>query len=258
MMSRESIVKRFAILLLLLGLWGCGHKPAPVLSVNEQFKLAKQLYDNHKYRKAQQEFEKLIYTYPGHTIIDTAQFFLAMSQYYQKDYIIAAGEFERLLQSYPQSEYADDAQYQIGMCHYKMSPKYQLDQTETYEALEAFQTFLGNFIGSPLAEEARNRIRELENKLAQKRFMTGMLYLKLADYNPAITYFWTVRDEYPATDWAVQAVYYTGEAYYGLKDYPKALETFRTFAAGFPSHPLASKAAGRIEQILKKNASVAN
>lgn len=250
-------MKKYALLLILLGLWGCGHKPSPVLSVNEQFKLAKQFYDNHKYQKAQQEFEKLIYTYPGNTIIDTAQYFLSMSQYYQKDYIIAAGEFQRLLQSYPQSEYADDAQYQIGMCHYKMSPKYQLDQTETYEALDAFQTFLGNFIGSPLVEDARSRIRELENKLAQKKFMTGLLYLKLADYEPAITYFWTVRDEYPATDWAVQAIYYTGEAYYGQKEYSKALETIQAFAAGFPGHPLSGKAVKKIEQIHKKTASVA-
>jgi len=252
------LVKRYALLLILLGLWGCAQKPSPVLSVNEHFNLDHQLYDKHKYRKAQQEFEKLIYTYPGNSIIDTAQYFLSMSLFGQKEYVIAAGEFQRLLQSYPQSEFADDAQYQIGMCHYKMSPKYQLDQTETYEALEAFQTFLGNFIGSPLAEDARNRIRELENKLAQKRFMTGLLYLKLADYGPAITYFWTVRDEYPSTDWAVQAIYYTGEAYYGQKDYDKALETIQAFAAGFPSHPLASKAAKKIEQIHKKTASVAN
>lgn len=251
-------MKRYALLFILLGLWGCGHKPTPVLSVKEQFTLAKQLYDKHKFFKAQQEFEKLIYTYPGNTIIDTAQYFLSMSQFGQKEYVIAAGEFERLLQSYPQSEYADDAQYQIGMCHYKMSPKYQLDQTETYEALDAFQTFLGNFIGSPLVEDARNRIRELEDKLAQKKFMTGLLYLKLTDYEPAITYFWTVRDEYPATDWAVRAIYYTGEAYYGQKDYAKALETLQAFATGFPSHPLSIKAAKKIEQIHKKTASVAN
>jgi nicotinate-nucleotide adenylyltransferase len=234
-------VKRFALVFILLGLLGCGHKPTLVLSVNEQFKVAKQYYDRNKYYKAQQEFEKLIYTYPGNTIIDTAQYYLSMSQYGQKDYIIAAGEFERLLASYPQSEFADDAQYQIGMCHYKMSPKYQLDQTETEQAIEAFQTFLGNFIGSPLAEDARNRIRELENKLAQKKFMTGLLYLKLGDYEPAMTYFWTVRDDFSSTDWAVQAIYYTGESLYGQKKYDRALETFQAFVAGFPSHPITAK-----------------
>jgi outer membrane protein assembly factor BamD len=250
-------VKKFVLMFLLLGLWGCSHKPTQVLSVNEQFKLAKQLYDRHKYYKAQQEFEKLIFTYPGNTVIDTAQYYLAMSQFGQKEYILAAGEFDRLLQSYPQSEYADDAQYQIGMCHYKMSPKYQLDQTETDEALEAFQTFLGNFIGSPLAEDARNRIRELENKLAQKKFMSGLLYLRLADYEPAITYFWTVRDDFSSTDWAVQAIFYTGEALYGQKKYDQALETFQAFATGFPSHPLAVKANKKIEQTKKKATGVA-
>jgi outer membrane protein assembly factor BamD len=250
-------VKKLILILILLGLWGCGHKPAPVQSVDEQFKIAKQYYDKNKYYKAQLEFEKLIYTYPGNTIVDTAQYYLAMSQFGQKDYIAAAGEFQRLLASYPQSAFADDAQYQIGMCHYKLSPKYQLDQTETIEAIDEFQTFLGNFAGSPLTEDARNRIRELEEKIAQKKFMTGLLYLKLGDYEPAMTYFWSVRDDYAATDWAIQAIYYTGEAQFGLKNYDKALETFQTFAAGFPSHFLTAKAKQKIEQVKKTSASVA-
>jgi outer membrane protein assembly factor BamD len=248
--------KRWLILLVLLGVWGCSHKPAPVLPVADQFKLAKNLYDKNKFYKAQMEFEKLIYSYPGNTVIDTAQFFLAMSFFNQKDYVTSASEFNRLIQSYPQSEWADDSQYQIGMCHYKMSPKYSLDQSETFLAIEAFQNFVSNFIGSPLLEDARARLRELDDKLAQKRYMSGMLYLKMGDYNPAIVYFWNVRDSYPSTEWAVRSIYYTGEAQLSLKQYDKALETFQNFIAGFPDHKLTVKAKQKVADIKKKTGSV--
>jgi len=248
--------KRLVFVAVMLSLWGCGQKPTPVLSASDQFKFARNLYDKKKYLKAQQEFEKLIYTYPGNTVVDTAQYYLGMSHYGQEDYITAAGEFERLLQSYPLSAFADDAQYQIGMCHFEMSPKYQLDQTETFQAIEAFQTFLNNFAASPLTGEAREKIRELEDKLARKKFMTGLLYLKLRDFSPAMVYFWAVRDDYPSTDWAIQSVYYTGEAEYHLKEYDRATEIFQNFLTGFPSHKLAPKAKQMLDTIKKKTESV--
>jgi outer membrane protein assembly factor BamD len=247
--------KRWLILLILAGLWGCSHKTGTVLPVADQFKLGKNLYEKKKFYKAQMEFEKLIYSYPGNTVIDTAQYYLAMSLYDQKDYVTSASEFNRLIQSYPQSEWADDAQYQIGMCHYKMSPKYSLDQTETFQAVEAFQNFVSNFASSPLMNDARDRLRELDDKLAKKRFMSGLLYLKMGDYEPAITYFWSVRDNYSATDWAVQSIYYTGDAQLRLKQYDKALETFQGFVTGFPDHKLTAKAKQKMADIKKKTGS---
>ena len=246
-------MKKAILLILAAGIIsGCSHKPVPMLPAADQFRTARSLYEKKKYYKAQLEFEKLIYTYPGNTVVDTAQYYLGMSYYGQRDYTTAAGEFERLLASYPQSAYADDAQYQIGMCHYKMSPKYQLDQAETNLAIEAFQSLLSNFAGSSLIEDGRAKIRELEDKLARKKFMAGILYLKMSDYDPAMVYFWSVRDEYPSTDWAIQAVFYTGEALLQLKQYAKAQETFINFLTGFPVHKLAAKAKQKIEHIKNK------
>ena len=228
---------------------GCSKKQKQFLAAADQYKLAKQLYDKGKYLKAQIEFENLIYTYPGNTVIDTAQYYLGMCHYNQKDYGLAAGEYKRLLTAYPQSKFADDSQYHIGMCHYNLSPKYSLDQNETFLAIDEFNSLLSSFPTSEYVGEARQRVKELEGKLAQKSFMAGQLYFKMHDYQSALTYFSFVRDNYPATDWAIQAFYYSGEAQMELGQIIEAKQTFESFLVGFSDHKLANKAESKLNKL---------
>jgi outer membrane protein assembly factor BamD len=233
---------------------GCGKKPRPILPVAAQFAQAKDLYDRGKYYKAQLDFENLIYTYPGNTVIDTAQFYLGMCNYMQKDYGLAAGEFKRLISAYPNSDFADDSQYYIAMSHYKMSPKYSLDQSETDQAIEEFHKLFSEYPTSEFIKDGRVKVAELETKLAKKSFMAGKLYLKMGYNDAAILYFAFVRDNYPSTDWAIQAFYYTGEAQYKMKKYAEAKDTMEKFLLGFSNHKLAPKAKEKLEQIAKETA----
>jgi len=242
-------VKYLTILISLYMILGCSNKQRLVLSAVDQYNYAKELYDKGKYFKAQTEFENLIYTYPGNTVIDTAQFYLGMCHYNQEDYGLAAGELKRLLSAYPQSGFADDSQYRIGMCHYEMSPKYSLDQSETYLAIDEFNSFVSSYPASEFIGEAKQRVKELEDKLAQKSFMAGQLYLRMNDCQSALTYFSFVRDNYPATDWAIQAFYYSGEAQMGLGQNVEAKQTFESFLIGFSSHKLAEKAKSKLNKL---------
>lgn len=248
-------MKYLVIFILIFIILGCGSKPQKVLSPPKQFQYAKNLYEKKKYYKAQIAFENLIFTYPGNTVIDTAQYYLGMCYFKQNEYGIAAGEFKRLLSAYHKSEYADDAQFQIAMCHYKMSPKYQLDPGETYNAIDEFRLLIANYPVSSFRDDAVAKIKELEDKLAKKKFMAGKLYLRMGDYEPALTYFSFVRDNYPATDWAVRAFYYTGEVQACLEKYDEALQTFENFLVGFSEHEFAPKAKKEIDEITKKMSS---
>lgn len=246
-------MRLLSILGLIIILAGCSQKPQPIFSAGDQFTYAKGLYDKGKYYKAQTAFENLIYSYPGNAVIDTAQYYLGMSYYQQKEFSLAIGEYKRLLSAYPGSQFADDSQYQIGMCHYKMSPKYQLDQSETHEAVNEFHTLISEYPASPFMADAQIKIKELEDKLAEKAFKTGQLYMKLRDYESALVYFSYVRDNYTSTDWAIKSYYYTGEAYVKLERYDDALEIFQNFLNGFANHDLTSRAKEQIEKIAKLN-----
>jgi outer membrane protein assembly factor BamD len=212
----------------------------------DQYGTAMKYYGDKKYLKAQSEFQKLIFSYPGQPFIDTAQFYLAMSYYQIEDFPEAEGELRRLLQAYPSSPLAGESQYYLGMSHYRQSPRYSLDQAETYLAIDEFSVFLDKYPTSPMAYEARQRLNELYDKLARKMYKSGELYLKLHDYGPAILYFSQVRDNYPNTVWAAYAFYYTGIAQLKLGNKNEARQTFEDFVISFPDNELAQKAQRQI------------
>jgi len=206
-------------------------------------------YNEEKFLKSQAELQRLIYSFPGQPFIDTAQFYMSMSLYNMKRYPEAVGEFRRLLTAYPSSAFADNAQYQLGMCHYEQSPGYARDQEDTYTAIDEFSVFLSRYPQSDLADSARTKLNEMYDKLAKKTFKNGELYLKLHDYDPALLYFDQVRDNYPDTEWAHRALYYSGEAMLGLNRKSDALETFQNFVIAFPDHELSKKAREKIEKL---------
>jgi len=212
------------------------------ISPNDQFQRAMALHEKGDYLKAQGEFQTLIYSSPGLTFIDTAQYYLAMTYFNIKSYPEAIGEFKKLLQTYPSSALADDAQFNLALAHYKESPKFALDQTETYAAIDEYGIFLDRYADSPLAAEAQKNLDILYDKLAKKLFKSGELYLKLRNYEPALLYFEQVRDNYPSTEWAQLAMYYTGVAQMKMGRKPEAIETFQNYILAFPEHKLIPKA----------------
>lgn len=230
----------------------CGKKPQIILPASQQFTKAKGLYDKGKYYKAQLEFENLIYTYPGNTVIDTAQYYMGMCYYEDKDYGLAIGELKRLLTIYPGSELADDAQFYVAMSHYKMSPKYTLDQNETYRAIEEFSSLIANYPVSEFRDDSRTNLKELENKLAQKSYKAAELYLKLNDYKSALVYFAYVRDNFSSTDWAIRSFFYSGVAQFELNKTDEAKDIFEKFLQGFSDHELALEAKSMLDKVNKK------
>lgn len=242
-----TVMILIAAVLFLLACTGGGFKDKS--SPREQFDHALKLYNKNKHFKAQMAFQRLIYSFPGQSFIDTAQFYLGMSFQGMHHYPEAVGEFRRLLAAYPTSDFADDAQYQISMSYYRQSPKYYHDQSETIDAIDEFSMFLSRYPRSPLKEEAQLRLNELYDKLAKKLYKNGELYLKLNDYEPALLYFEQVRDNYPNTEWAKYAFFDTGEVMSKQGRISDALETFQNFVTVFPDHKLSEKARKKIAKL---------
>jgi len=213
---------------------------------------AMDLYEQGKYFKAQMKLQKLIYSYPGQTYIDTAQFHLGMSQFIMKNYSEAVGEFRKLLTSYPVSDYADDSYYYIGLSFFERSPGYMKDQTDTYDCIDELSEFLNRYPDSPHAPDARSNLNILYDKLAKKMYKNGELYLKIGDYEPALIYFQQVRDNYPSTEWAIYAFYYSGEAQMKNNQFEDALKTFQDFVITFPDNKLAKKAIKNSSKLQKE------
>ncbi len=231
----------------------CGSKATrPVLNLSDQFTVAKQYYDKKKYRQALEEFQKLIFNYPGATVVDTAQHYLASCYFYQKDYATAAGEFKKILSSYPNSQWLDEATFMIAVSDLKQSAPAQLDQKYTLLALDEFNDFLELYPNSPLVPEAQKKVLELRNKLAEKSFKTGYLYLRTKDYPAALLYFKIVLENYPDTNWAKTALFQIAEVNRLQNKIPEAVEVYKKFLETYPQDKLAGKCKERISELENK------
>ena len=250
----KGLLVYFVLGSILLGLLaGCGGKSVrPVLPLQEQFSIAKKHYDQRKYRQAVEEFQKLIFNYPGATVVDTAIYYLANSYYNQKDYAAAAGEFKKIVTNYPASTWLDEAAFMIALSDLKQSPPAELDQQFTLLALDEFNEFVETFPDSPLVPQAKEKILELRNKLAKKTYKNGYLYLKSKDYPAALLYFKEVLENYPDTVWAKEALYQIAEANRLQNKIPEALEVYKRFVELYPKDKLASKCKEKISDLENK------
>ncbi len=240
----------FTFAISVVGFYGCGAENIkPVASAKDQLKRAMDLYNKKKYYKAEIEFQKFVYNYPGVGAVDTAQFYLAMSYYKDKDYALAAGEFKRFLSSFPSSEFSDDAQYRLAMSHYHQSPSYPLDQTETYMAINGLISFLDTYPNSGYADSASVHLQELRNKLSHKLFSTGRLYQKMGYYDPAIMYYNKLLEDYPNSPFAEESVFRAGECYLKLEKYIPAREKLLSYVDSYKNGKFHKKAVSLLRKI---------
>lgn len=233
---------------------GCGgNRTKASENARVQFERAMKQYEKGKFLNAIEDFQVLVYNFPGADFIDSAQYFLAHSYYGNKDHEIAAVEFQRLVNSYPQSELSDDAQYMAGVCYVKNTPKhYGLDQEDLKRAITALNNFILDNPESPLIEEARTMIIGAQTKLARKEYENGVLYFKVLDYTAAKIYFQYVIDEYTDTEYAPKALFKLAEIEYRQKNYAAASERFNQFISIYENSELVHDANEYLEKISEK------
>ena len=185
-------------------------------SVQDQYKLATEMYDTGKYNRSIQLFEKITPAYRGKPQMERIQFMISDAYYNTKQYSLAGYYFDRFTKNYPRSTKIEDAAYTSAYSYYLDSPIFSLDQTSTKEALVAMQGFIDTYPDSDKIADANKTIKELRYKLEKKAFETAKQYNHIGDYQAAITSFDNLISDYLGTSFKEQALYYKLEASYEL------------------------------------------
>jgi outer membrane protein assembly factor BamD len=179
--------------------------------------------------------------------VDDAQFQLAEAYFYSEDYVSAAFEYERIREDFPLSPLVDDAQFRLGLCYFRESPRAELEQENTYRAIEEFVRFIQDYPQSPQVEKAQEKIVECRAKLAKKEYLNGKFYLKAGDYDASLVYFREVLSTFGDTKWAAYAQFGIGEALFRKEAYEDALQAYQ--GIGDTPSSLKNKAEKRISEI---------
>ena len=192
---------------LLFIFFGCSSTlPDESLSLAEHLKIGMDYLDEEKYAKAQDEFKFVLSRGTGTDYGDDAQFFLAESYFLNDQFMLSIKEYENLTRKMAFSPFFEKSRFRICEAYRIESPDYYNDQSYTEKALERYQEFLDDFPESEYGQNVTESMSILRNKLAKKLYETGVLYLKIDEFEPARMSFNSVLDQYYDTD-IVEQVY---------------------------------------------------
>ncbi len=195
---------KFILIIFFLFLTSCaGTKNNSEETIRDKFNIGLENLDNEKYLQAQSDFRNVLIRGTGTDLGDDAQYYLGESYFRNKEYLLAISEYEKLTRKMGYSPFVEDARFKICEAYSTESPRYYHDQEYTLKALERYQEFLDDYPNSKLLDDVLSSVSILREKLAKKAFETGILYMKMDEYESAKLAFQIVINQYYDTSFLV-------------------------------------------------------
>jgi outer membrane protein assembly factor BamD len=248
----------WSLLVAALLLCSCGRKAAAV-DPNSSAEPDKILYEtaiqeiaDGKYEVGRLALQTLMNTYPDSEYLAKAKLGMADSYFRQggaSGYTQAVAEYEDFITFFPFLDEAVYAQMQVAMAHYRRMEKPDRDRTEALAAETALQILLQKHPDSPVAEEGRQRLREVQEVLAEGEMRTAQYYFIRGADRSALGRLQHLVSHYPLysqadrAQWNLAALYERngGGAEISTKYYAQIVKDY-------PLSPLASAAKEKLEK----------
>jgi len=224
-MFLQSMKKGLLLLGVFLMLVSCGEyqKVLKNEDAGAKYTMAEKLYNEakvennkSKYRKALRLFEQIVPKYRGKPQGEKVTYLFADTYYQLKDNYLAGYQFERFTSAYPNSEKVEEAYFKSAKSYYFLSPRYDLDQTETDKAMKELQKYIDNYPSGEYLEEANKLITDLRVKLEKKAYEIAKQYHHTENYKSAMVAFTNFINEYPGSPFREAAFYYRYDSAYQL------------------------------------------
>lgn len=165
-------------------------------------------YENGKYDKAIEKFQKLKDYYPFSKYAILAELKIADAHYQREEYEEAAFAYENFEQLHPRNEAIPYVIYQIGRCYYDQIDSPDRDQTSAQKALETFQRLVKQFPGDQYSTRAAEHIKTAQKSLAGHAYVVGIFYYKTKHYKAALNRFMSIISDYPDVGYHQKALEY--------------------------------------------------
>ena len=179
-----------------------------------KYAAALKYYNENSYSRAAQLFENLTLYYRGKENAENIAWYYAMSLLKEKDYYTAGYQFKRFAKQFPYSDRMEEACYYSAYCKYMDSPEYNLDQSQTQEAIDEFEAYAERWPHSTRIPEVNNCLDELRNKLIRKYYEIAYGYYFIEEYHAAYESFKQFLNDYPEASMREDAMYYMLESSY--------------------------------------------
>jgi outer membrane protein assembly factor BamD len=202
---------------------GCHHKVQNPLANIDSKQPDKGLYDramdsmkHGHYQEARTLLETLINTYPDSEYIARAKLAEGDSWYQEggtaawQEAEVQYKDFETFFPNLPE---ASEAQLKVANIHYRQMEKPDRDFAQAQRAAEEYKTLIQNYPDSPLVPEAKQRLREVQEVLAERQFRIAHFYFLRENLAAAQARLESLVDSYPLYSGIDEALYEMGQLY---------------------------------------------
>jgi outer membrane protein assembly factor BamD len=165
-------------------------------------------YENGKYQKAIEKFQRLKDNYPFSKYAILAELKIADAHYQREEYEDAVFAYENFEQLHPRNEAIPYVIYQIGRCYYDQIDTPDRDQTSAQKALETFQRLVKQFPRDQYSIRAAEHIETAQKSLAGHDYIVGVFYYKSKHYKAALHRFMSIISDYPDVGYHQKALEY--------------------------------------------------
>jgi len=220
---RRNFFVLFLALLVALTV-GCSNKKAqnPLANVGSKqpdkvlFDRAMDAMKHNRFDVARMTLQTLINTYPDSEFVARAKLAVADSWYAEGGSTAmqqAEIEYKDFRTFFPNMPEAAEAQLKVANIHYEEMEKPDRDYTHAMRAEEEYRALIQDYPDSKLVPRAKQRLREVQEVLAEREFEIGRFYYLRLAYPAAIARLKTLVDRYPLYSGADQALYLLGQSY---------------------------------------------
>jgi outer membrane protein assembly factor BamD len=160
--------------------------------------------------------QALINTYPDSEYLAKAKLGIADSYYKEggtANMTQAIQGYKDFIVFFPFLPEAGYAQLQVANTHYQQMAKPDRDRSEAKLAEEEYQTFLAKYPKDPLAPKAEQRLRDVQEIIAEGDYRIGYFYYVKGDKRAAAARLLSVNKRYPLFSKSDRVLWMLGEIF---------------------------------------------
>lgn len=140
---------------------------------------AMEFFNRGRYMMAEEVFQKVRDRYPFSPYANVAELRLADCKFYRGYYNEAIPLYQSFERLHPTNEAISYVIFQEGSCYYELMDSADRDQSNTVKMIDSYSRLLERFPESPFSFEAKKRIREGNNLMAEHEYIVASWYARV-------------------------------------------------------------------------------
>jgi outer membrane protein assembly factor BamD len=193
--------------------------------------------------------QTLINTYPDSEYLAKAKLGIADSYYKESgtaNMAQAIQGYKDFIVFFPFLPEASYAQLQVANAHYQQLAKPDRDRSEARAAEEEYQTFLSKYPKDPLAPKAEQRLRDVQEIIAEGDYRIGYFYYVKGDKRAAAARLLTIAKRYPLYSRSDKVLWMLGDIFEKSEHKEVASIYYGSIVKNYPLSSLAPNAKNKL------------